>query len=224
MEFDSKVVLASGVEGLSGGRRRRRTWLWAALLAVLLAALAFVFVRAGGPSRVAALAGLTEGKKDAVAVRVVFQKMGFLPQVTRAEAPAFVLRALDGQNHSLAQHRGKVVLLNFWATWCPPCVREMPGMQRLYDQYHARGFDIVAVSLDQGNPDAVRDFVQKLNLTYPIVLDPEHKVKQDYRVRALPATYLIDRAGRVIAWGMGAREWDGEAAGNLIAHLLEGKG
>ncbi len=114
--------------------------------------------------------------------------------------------------------------MNFWATWCPPCIREMPAMQRAYDKFKDRGFQIIAISVDLGNSDAVRKFTESLKLNFQVLLDPENRVKQAYRVRALPTTYLIDRAGRVVAYGMGAREWDSEAAFDLIAHLLKEKG
>ncbi len=78
--------------------------------------------------------------------------------------------------------------------------------------------------MDQGGSDAVREFEENLKLSFPILLDPENTAKQAYRVRALPTNYLIDRAGRVVAYGMGAREWDGKAAFNLIEHLLKEKG
>ena len=97
-------------------------------------------------------------------------------------------------------------------------------MQRLYEKFRGRGFEVVAVSVDQGNSEAVRNFVNKLKLSFPIVLDPDQVTKQAYRVRALPTTFLIDRLGRVVALGMGAREWDGEAAFGLIEHLLGEKG
>lgn len=120
-------------------------------------------------------------------------------------------------------HAGKVLLINFWATWCPPCLREMPSMQRLYDKYRSRGFDLLAVSVDQKGVVGVRKFVANLKLSFPILMDPEQRVKQAYRVRALPTNYLLDRRGRVIAWGMGAREWNSEAAHRLIEHLLAEK-
>ncbi len=154
---------------------------------------------------------------------LLFRDMSFLKQVKRTAAPRIFLKTLDGQNHSLEQHAGKIVLINFWATWCQPCVREMPSMERLYQKHKARGLEIVAVSLDQGGADAVREFAAKLRLTFPIVLDPGHEAKERYRVRGLPTTYLVDRRGRVAGYGVGPREWDEEAAYALVGHLLDEK-
>ena len=215
-QFNPKSLLAEGVEGFSRGRRR------SAGAGRFFVPAALVLALAGGIWLGMEYAQIGRAKvRDTDQVREIYRKMAFLPQVQRVSAPGFLLRTLDGQNHTLEQHRGKVVMINFWATWCPPCVREMPAMQRLYQEFRAKGFEIVAISLDQGNPDDVRDFVQKLSLTYPVVLDAEQKTKGLYRVRALPTTFLVDRKGRVVAWGMGAREWDGEAAKALIGHLLE---
>ncbi len=199
-----------------------RRWLLAlAALALLLALLAW---GGGALARIRSILILGGGEAVAPRTSEVFQGMGFLAQAPRAGAPDFFLPTLEGQNHTLSQHRGKVVLINFWATWCPPCIREMPSMQLLYDKFRAQGFEIVAISLDQGNPDGVREFVQKLNLSFPIVLDAANDVKQLYQVRGLPTSYLVDRQGRVAAWGMGAREWDGPKAHALVAHLLSEKG
>ena len=112
------------------------------------------------------------------------------------------------------------MLLNFWATWCPPCREEMPSMERLYQRYQDRGFTILALSIDR-NVAAVPGFVEGFRLTFPIGLDPEAAVAKLYRVRALPTTVLIDRAGQVVAGAAGARNWDSPAAYAVIETLLK---
>ena len=223
MGFEPKMVLAGNVDGLIGHRARRHRWRGWLALAALLALLPLSVWGYGSMERVRSLFRFGRGETLPPAALDVFSRMSLTAQGRLVAAPDFFLRTPEGQNHSLSQHKGRVVLLNFWATWCPPCVREMPAMERLYAEYKERGLDIVAVSLDQGTLDEVRAFTEKLKLTFPIVLDPAHDVKGTYQVRALPTTYVVDREGRIAAWGMGAREWDGPPARALVEHLLGGK-
>jgi peroxiredoxin len=132
----------------------------------------------------------------------------------------FTVPRLAGRSLSLADFRRSIVLLNFWATWCPPCREEMPSMERLYQRYQDRGFTILALSIDR-NVAAVPGFVEGFRLTFPIGLDPEAAVAKLYRVRALPTTVLIDRAGQVVAGAAGARNWDSPAAYAVIETLLK---
>lgn len=139
---------------------------------------------------------------------------------TPVAAPSFVLTDLSGARVSLGSLSGKVVLLNFWATWCIPCRTEMPGMERVWQQYHDRGLAIVAVSVDEGGEKRIAKFVRRLNLSYPILLDPPSEVAERYEVSGLPASYLIDGEGRLIGRLVGSREWDSPEALSLIEQLL----
>jgi hypothetical protein len=98
----------------------------------------------------------------------------------------------------LADLRGKVVLLNFWATWCMPCRQEMPALETLYQRYKDAGLVVLAVNMDRLSTAGVEAFVQEVAVTFPIVLDPAWATAQTYRVLGLPTTYLIDRAGNVV--------------------------
>jgi peroxiredoxin len=122
-------------------------------------------------------------------------------------APDFTLPVLDGGEQSLASLRGRVVLLNFWATWCKPSEAEMPAMQRLHDSLAGEDFALVAVSVDAG-PDEVRAFRDRLALGFPILLDPEKRAANAYQTFRFPESWLIDRAGTVVARYIGPREWD----------------
>jgi len=223
MGFDSKVILAQNVEGLAEDRVKAkiRKWILGVVILLFLATGVALGTRKWGS--IFSVARPSSGQMP-VSKIAIFRKMSFLPNTKRVEAPDFYLRTLDGQNRTLRQDRGNVVLVNFWATWCPPCLREMPAMQRTYEKFKTQGFQIVAVSVDQGSSDAVRKFAENLNLKFQIVLDPEHTAKRAYQVKALPTTYLIGRGGRIVAYGMGARKWDGEAAFNLIEFLLKENG
>jgi peroxiredoxin len=122
-------------------------------------------------------------------------------------APGFTLPVLDGGEQSLASLQGRVVLLNFWATWCKPCEDEMPAMQRLHDRLAGEDFALVAVSVDEG-ADEVRAFRDRLALGFPILLDPEKRAAGAYQTFRFPESWLIDRDGVVVARYVGPREWD----------------
>jgi len=118
----------------------------------------------------------------------------------------------------LSEHRGRLVMVNFWATWCPPCLEEMPALERLYRQHRESGFVLVAVSVDT-DPSKVGHFVTAHRLTFPVGLDPKTRVAELYGVRALPSTFLIDREGNLTALALGPRAWDGDASHSLVEAL-----
>ncbi|OGB95811.1 MAG: hypothetical protein A2Z31_04825 [candidate division NC10 bacterium RBG_16_65_8] len=134
--------------------------------------------------------------------------------------PEFILPDLGGTPIRLSDHRGKVVLLNFWATWCPPCRAEMPSMETLYQVYRGRGLAILAISNDVSGKSAVEPFVRERGLTFPILLNPEGDVFAQYGVRGLPTSYLVDRRGRVVSAEIGARDWSSGAARETVERLL----
>ena len=113
-----------------------------------------------------------------------------------ANAPDFTLRSVGGANVRLAEQRGQVVLVNFWATWCGPCLQEMPHLNRLHDRYRASGFVLLGVNIDD-DPRAATALAIKLGLRFPVLLDTDKKVSRVYDMSAMPATLLIDRDGRV---------------------------
>jgi len=135
-------------------------------------------------------------------------------------AKDFQVTTPDNQPLSLTNFKGKVVFLNFWATWCKPCEAEMPGMERLHRRYRDRGLVVLAISEDAGGAGAVSPFVRKHQLTFPIGLDPKMAVASLYGVWTLPSTFIIDRQGNRAFYANGAREWDGAAAHSLFDTLL----
>ena len=137
------------------------------------------------------------------------------------KTPPLALRDLAGRQHALADYRGKVVLVNFWATWCKPCEEEMPGMERLYQKYKDKGLVVLAISQDADGAGAVPPFVKKHGLTFPIGLDPKMSVSASYGVWALPSTFIIDRQGNRAHFANGPREWDGQAARDLFESMLK---
>jgi peroxiredoxin len=138
-------------------------------------------------------------------------------------APAFALPERPGPGEvSLAALRGQVVLLNFWATWCEPCEREMPAMQRLHQALAPAGLRLLAVSVDDSS-DVVDDFRAKYGLTFTILWDRDQRVAKDYQTFRFPETLLIGRDGVVIERYIGPREWDSPLYEARIRKLLEGE-
>lgn len=122
-------------------------------------------------------------------------------------APDFELKTLDGETVKLSDYRGKRVMLNFWATWCPPCRAEMPDMQKFQKD---KDVQVLAVNLSEteSHPDNVQRFVDELNLSLTIPLDDESAISNEYQVMAYPTTYMIDSNGRIQFITMGAVNYD----------------
>lgn len=139
---------------------------------------------------------------------------------TPALAADFAVPDLAGQAVRLSAYRGKVVLLNLWTTWCPPCREEMPSMEALYQRLKDRGFVLLAVSQDEGGKALVEPFVQQLALTFPVLVDPEHQVGDRYEVWGYPESFLIDREGRVVERIIGPRDWLAPTQVQAIERLL----
>lgn len=113
-------------------------------------------------------------------------------------APDFTLTGLDGQTYTLSELRGHPILLNLWASWCPPCRAEMPAIQQVYEEYRSQGFLVLAMNAtSQDDPASARTFAEGLGLTYPILLDETGDVAHLYGLRALPTTFFIDADGRI---------------------------
>lgn len=135
-------------------------------------------------------------------------------------ATDFTLKNLNGKEVSLSDYRGRLVFLNFWATWCPPCRMEMPSMEKLYQRFKDDDFVMLAVDLRESQK-IVKKFVDDYELNFTILLDSDGRIGDTYGVRAIPTTYLIDRQGRLIGKAVGARDWASQEAFKLIEHLLE---
>jgi peroxiredoxin len=137
----------------------------------------------------------------------------------RIDAPDFVLRDIEGRQKGLTDFKGKVILLNFWATWCPGCREEMPSLEKLWEKFRAKGVVVVAIAIDRSREE-VKSFATDLGLTFPILLDLEGVVRKDYEITALPMTYIIGKDGKISGRMYGDRDWAGENADMLMDHLL----
>lgn len=122
-------------------------------------------------------------------------------------APEFSLPDLDGEMVSLADYKGKVVLLNIWATWCPPCVEEMPSMERLHRAMKNEDFEILAVSIDASGAATVRSFMEQHKLTFTALTDPRGTLKSLYQTTGVPESFIIDKNGMIAEKVIGPRNW-----------------
>ena len=140
--------------------------------------------------------------------------------VPSSPAPDFTLRSMDGQNLRLGEQRGRVVMVNFWATWCGPCRVEMPHLNRLYEKYRNAGFVLFGVNVDEDTRNAVA-LAQKMGLKFPVLADSDKRVSKQYDVTAMPSTVLIDRDGRVRHVHRGYREGFEDLYEKQIRELLK---
>jgi thiol-disulfide isomerase/thioredoxin len=118
--------------------------------------------------------------------------------------PAYRAKLLDGSPFDLTAEKGNVVLLNVWATWCGPCRFEIPELKKLHDEFSPRGFKVVGVSVDEGDPAEVKQFVTDQKMNYPVVLDPEGRIANLLQTMVLPTTVLIGRDGKIVWRQVGA--------------------
>ena len=136
-------------------------------------------------------------------------------------APGFRLTALDGRTVDLSSLRGKVVMVHFWATWCPPCVEEIPTLDRLHRAMLGQDFEILAISVDEGGAQAVGDFLKRNRLTLPVYLNPDRSVAALYGTFKFPETYLLDRDGVIRQKIIGAADWTRPETISLVAQMMQ---
>ncbi len=136
------------------------------------------------------------------------------------KAPDFSLVDLHGKKVALQQFRGKIVLLNFWATWCGPCKEEMPFLEILYQQFKEKEFVLLTVSVDYEGPKPVQEFISKQRYTFPVLLDPKCEVLDLFDVKGIPTTFIIDKKGKLLGKAIGPRDWKCQEAISLISTLV----
>jgi peroxiredoxin len=167
---------------------------------------------------IAAVMGVLLLGNTAHATEHLFEAMG-MAKLPGKPATGLTLPTLDGPQVSLESHLGKVVFLNFWATWCIPCREEMPAMEQLHQTFQSQGLAILAVNLKE-SPEQVKAFMDKYHLSFTVLLDHDGSVFRDYTVMGLPTTYLISREGTLLARGVGGRDWTRAEGKGLIRALL----
>ncbi len=137
------------------------------------------------------------------------------------QATDFILKDMQGNTHQLSSYRGNVVLINFWATWCPPCIEELPSMQRLQDMYKDKPFTILTI--DVGEPaELIQPFLEKVDATeLTVLLDKDGKSHKDWNIYVFPTNFLLDQSGNISHAGVGALNWDEPAVTQIIDQLIQ---
>jgi peroxiredoxin len=195
-----------------GGTRRQQTA--RVLLGMLLLGLMLWLL----PTR---RAGQDGGDHAGHAPLDPFERAGLVELKAGHRTPGLRLPAIDGRVTTLAEHRDRLVLVNFWATWCQPCTAEMPTLEALWRDYRSRGLVVLAVSVDRGAPRPLLDpYVERLGLTFPILLDADLAASQAWRVASLPATFVVRPGGDAVGLAFGAREWDSAEMRAVLEPLL----
>lgn len=148
--------------------------------------------------------------------------VSFSAQATNDELKSLSLVDVEEQPVALESFKGKVILLNFWATWCPPCIKEMPSMERLRNQLSGKPFEVVAINVGE-SPTTVSSFMLELDteLTFPILLDQDAKSFGQLGLRGLPMTLILDHEGNIIEKVLGGRDWDDKKSVDLIMQEID---
>ena len=151
----------------------------------------------------------------------LFQKVGAKQMKVKKVAPNFSLEDLNGQKVELKNFKGKVIFLNFWATWCGPCKEEMPSMETLWQWYKGKDFLLLGISVDYGGVKTVKEYIERQRYTFRVLIDSRSKTLDLYEVKAIPTTLMIDRKGQIVAVAIGPRNWRSPEAASLVDLLIK---
>ena len=182
----------------------------AAIIIVIISVISWIFQRVGQARREDQQMVRQEGQLETLNIEPVEKTL----------APDFLLKDLDGTTIRLHDLRGKVVLLNFWATWCPTCRFEMPSMEALHKEFSSQGLAVLAVALRESAED-VQSFYKEHNISFPALLDHNGKASELYETWSLPTTFLINKRGYIVGKVIGYRDWHSDQSKAFFAELLK---
>lgn len=183
------------------------------VMLILLAFGTMLYIRSGADSPELTATGISK-------IDRLYYEMGILGIPSIIPPVDVTLRNLDDKRVKLSDLRGKIVFLNFWATWCPACRVEMPAMERLYRRLKDKDFAMVAISMQEPG-ERVRNFFKKHKLSFTALLDSDGGVGSRFGVISIPTTYILDKEGGIIGKTVGAREWYGKEAISLFEYLID---
>lgn len=152
----------------------------------------------------------------------LYSRLGVQLIRDKRKVPDFSLECLKGEKVQLKNLQGKVIFLNFWATWCGPCKEEMPSMEALHQRFKDREFVFLTISVDYGGAKTAKKFIEKRRYTFPVLLDPASKTLQPFEISRIPTTIFIDRNGRMIGRVIGPRDWCSPEVLALLDQMLNG--
>jgi peroxiredoxin len=154
-------------------------------------------------------------------VKLILKKAGIYPYDSPLEAHYydFTLENLDGDDISLSDFEGQTIVLNFWATWCGPCIQEMPSMEKLYRDLHDEGFVVIAVDV-RDTKESVKKIISSSEITFPVLLDTTGKIGKIYEASSIPLSYLIDTKGYVVGVVLGAIHWNSDKIKEAIRFII----
>ncbi|TVT50046.1 MAG: TlpA family protein disulfide reductase [Sedimenticola thiotaurini] len=138
------------------------------------------------------------------------------------QAPAFSLATLEGEIHQLDGYRGQVVVINFWSTWCAPCRKEMPSLERAWQQLKSENIRVLGVAI-QDDPEMIARFLKEYQISFPILMDSDGQVAQSWPFSGIPATFVLDGEGRIVYRALGLREWDHDTILQKVRALVPSK-
>jgi len=164
--------------------------------------------------------GFFHKREQPPAAADLFKKLKIQRFSDKVPAPDFTLADLNGRRMRLEDLRGKVVFLNFWATWCPPCILEMPTMEKLHQEFGGKGLVILAVNFRE-NPEQVKAFLKQHQLTFTTLLDPKGKVFELYQAWSLPTTTIVNKKGQAVGKVIGYRDWHKPEMKEFFRRLLD---
>lgn len=173
-----------------------------------------------GAGKTGVLSSVATSPKGAASPTSALASLGFTVFPEAQPIPAFSLKGLNGEIISIGDLKGKYVFLNFWATWCPPCQREMPSMEALYAKFKKKNFALLAISVRE-EPKTVQKYMDTHKYAFPIALDPDGAVSSLFVGRGIPTTYILDPQGRAIAGLVGGREWNTKDVYDVFEGILE---
>jgi len=150
----------------------------------------------------------------------LFSKIRINPIKGDKKAPDFSLKDLSGKKVGIKQFKGKIIFLNFWATWCGPCKEELPGLEVLHRQFKEKNFVLLTISVDYEGLKPVQEFIDKHQYTFPVLLDPKCETLDLFEVKGIPTTFIIDMKGRLIGRAIGPRDWKSPEVFSLLNQLM----